>query len=60
MANPLAQQTTAIEHDDWTPSMPPTDLIFDDNAYQPINPDERGWLWCESLGLWLGPWAGNH
>jgi len=190
MANPLAQQTTtAIEHDDWTPSMPPTDLIFDDgepletnqhrvamnvlirsyqqyrsadtdfyvggnmfiyysttqvknrdfrgpdffvvldvdgqrdrlgwvvweeggrypdtiielmspstanvdlglkkqlydrvfktqnyfvynpfepnslqgwhrhsNAYQPITPDERGWLWCESLGLWLGPWSGT-
>ena len=22
--------------------------------YQPIAPDSRGWLWCETLGLWLG------
>jgi Uma2 family endonuclease len=25
--------------------------------YQPITPDSRGWLWCETLGLWLGT---NH
>jgi Uma2 family endonuclease len=29
------------------------------NAYQPIVPDERGWLWCETLGLWLGTWQGT-
>ena len=29
------------------------------NSYQPITPDERGWLWCEALGLWLGPWTGT-
>jgi colicin import membrane protein len=23
-------------------------------AYEPLIPDERGWLWIESLGLWLG------
>jgi Uma2 family endonuclease len=22
--------------------------------YQEIQPDSRGWLWCETLGLWLG------
>jgi Uma2 family endonuclease len=29
------------------------------NAYQDITPDERGWLWCETLGLWLGTWTGT-
>jgi len=27
--------------------------------YEAIEPDERGWLWCESLGLWLGNWEGT-
>ena len=27
--------------------------------YQAIIPDERGWLWCSSLGLWLGTWSGT-
>ena len=27
--------------------------------YQPIAPDDRGWLWCETLGLWLGTWEGR-
>ncbi|NEP59385.1 MAG: hypothetical protein F6K31_20615 [Symploca sp. SIO2G7] len=27
--------------------------------YEAIAPDERGWLWCESLGLWLGTWKGT-
>jgi Uma2 family endonuclease len=29
------------------------------NGFQPIAPDARGWLWCNSLGLWLGPWEGS-
>jgi Uma2 family endonuclease len=29
------------------------------NAYGAIAPDQRGWLWCESLGLWLGTWTGT-
>jgi hypothetical protein len=29
------------------------------DSYQAIAPDERGWLWCESLGLWLGTWEGT-
>ncbi len=28
--------------------------------YQPITPNERGWLWSQQLGLWLGPWQGEH
>ena len=27
--------------------------------YQEIQPDPRGWLWCDSLGLWLGTWSGT-
>lgn len=27
-------------------------------GYQPLSPDDRGWLWCETLGLWLGTWEG--
>ena len=27
--------------------------------YQPLTPNERGWLWCENLGLWLGTWEGS-
>jgi Uma2 family endonuclease len=27
--------------------------------YQPIAPDDRGWLWCETLELWLGTWEGR-
>jgi Uma2 family endonuclease len=28
-------------------------------GYQPLSPNERGWLWCETLGLWLGTWDGT-
>ena len=27
--------------------------------YQPLETNEQGWLWCESLGLWLGIWQGT-
>jgi Uma2 family endonuclease len=27
-------------------------------GYQPLSPNEQGWLWCETLGLWLGTWEG--
>jgi len=30
-----------------------------DDKYEPIVPNERGWLWCEELGLWLGTWHGK-
>jgi Uma2 family endonuclease len=29
------------------------------NGYQDLQPDARGWLWCETLGLWLGTWEGT-
>lgn len=28
------------------------------HGYQPLTPNEQGWLWCEALGLWLGTWEG--
>jgi hypothetical protein len=28
-------------------------------CYQEIIPDHRGWLWCQRLGLWLGVWMGS-
>jgi Uma2 family endonuclease len=27
--------------------------------YQPLVDSERGWLWCETLGFWLGTWEGT-
>lgn len=27
--------------------------------YQRLPPNEQGWLWCETLGLWLGTWDGQ-
>ena len=30
-----------------------------DFRYEAITPDQRGWLWCDSLGLWLGTWSGT-
>jgi hypothetical protein len=30
-----------------------------DGAYQPLQLDERGWMWSEEFGLWLGLWEGK-
>jgi hypothetical protein len=27
--------------------------------YQPIVPNEQGWLWCQTLGFWLGTLEGT-
>jgi Uma2 family endonuclease len=27
--------------------------------YEPLVANERGWLWCETLGFWLGTWEGT-
>jgi Uma2 family endonuclease len=27
--------------------------------YEPIQPNEHGWLWCDQLALWLGAWRGR-
>jgi Uma2 family endonuclease len=28
--------------------------------FTPIEPNERGWLWLEVLGVWLGTWHGSY
>lgn len=28
--------------------------------YEPIQPNERGWLWSAELGLWVGTWDGEY
>jgi Uma2 family endonuclease len=33
--------------------------LDNNQRYQPLVPDERGWLWCETLGFWLGTWEGT-
>jgi Uma2 family endonuclease len=30
-----------------------------DGVYQPLQLDERGWMWSEEMGLWLGLWEGK-
>ncbi|HEV3204326.1 MAG TPA: Uma2 family endonuclease [Gemmataceae bacterium] len=30
------------------------------HRYQPIEPNEQGWLWSEELELWLGIWEGEY
>jgi Uma2 family endonuclease len=27
--------------------------------YEALAPDERGWMWSEQLGMWLGKWSGE-
>ena len=27
--------------------------------YEELTPSDRGWLWCDNLGLWLGIWEGT-
>ncbi len=31
-----------------------------DQSYEPLQPNERGWLWCAQLKLWLGTWTGSY
>ena len=31
-----------------------------DGRYEPITPNERGWLWSKILGAYLGVWEGTH
>ena len=28
-------------------------------GYQPLVPNEQSWLWCQTLGFWLGTWEGT-
>jgi Uma2 family endonuclease len=31
-----------------------------DGKYQDITPNERGWLFCNELNVWVGTWSGKH
>jgi Uma2 family endonuclease len=31
-----------------------------DHRFEPMTPNEYGWLWCKELGLWLGTWKGKY
>ncbi len=33
--------------------------LNDSQRYQPLQANERGWLWCQKLELWLGTWSGS-
>ena len=33
--------------------------LGENGRYHVIKPNEKGWLWCEQLGLWLGTWKGK-
>jgi Uma2 family endonuclease len=30
------------------------------DRFQALTPNERGWLWSEELGLWVGTWYGSY
>lgn len=32
----------------------------DGGHYEPLLPNERGWLWCAELQMWLGSWKGKY
>jgi len=31
-----------------------------EGRYEPLLPNDKGWLWCAELGLWLGIWEGTY
>jgi len=33
--------------------------LAEDGSYRDLTKNERGWLWCQELGLWLGTWQGE-
>jgi Uma2 family endonuclease len=33
--------------------------LDNNQRYQPLIPNEQGWLWSQSLGFWLGTWEGT-
>ena len=32
--------------------------LTEKQGYQPLQPNDRGWLWSETLQLWVGTWEG--
>lgn len=46
-------------HDPWNPDRLQGWRLANGSYYEPIEPDERGWLWSRELSLWLGLWEGK-
>ncbi len=46
-------------YDPFTPSSLRGWCLDHNQNYQEIVHSERGWLWCSTLGLWLGTWFGS-
>ncbi|BCW96690.1 MAG: Uma2 family endonuclease [Fimbriimonadales bacterium] len=45
-------------YDSWTGELGGYKLVG--RNYEPIPPNERGWLWSEVLGAWVGVWKGAY
>jgi Uma2 family endonuclease len=44
--------------DPFTPTSLEGWQLVTSQGYQPLQPNKQGWLWSETLGLWLGTWEG--
>jgi len=45
-------------YDRWTGELEGNRLVG--GRYEPIAPNEQGWLWSEILGAWVGVWEGKY
>jgi Uma2 family endonuclease len=45
-------------YDRWTGELEGNRLVGE--RYEPIAPNEQGWLWSETLGAWVGVWKGKY
>jgi Uma2 family endonuclease len=45
-------------YDRWTGELEGYRLVGE--RYEPIAPNEQGWLWSEVLGAWVGVWKGRY
>lgn len=48
-----------IVYDPFNPSSLQVWQLDIQGRYVPVIPDQRGWLWCDSIQLWLGLWQGD-
>lgn len=51
---------TYVLFDPWTKRFDAFQLDPGQRRYRPLEKDERGFVWVEPLGLWLGPWTGAY
>ncbi|MDY6784601.1 MAG: Uma2 family endonuclease [Cyanobacteriota bacterium] len=48
-----------IVYNPWEPSSLQGWTLDGNLTYQSLEADSRGWLWCRSVGLWVGTWQGE-